>query len=112
MATRTSFAVDHRPLKPPVRTPKPRPEPKPAAPPPDPFEIGRIGLWSLINLDSTKKRALARCTACQTIREIALTDGVPSRGCSGSTRSGAQGFVEAVVAEERFIAAARHKGRR
>jgi hypothetical protein len=49
---------------------------------PDPFEIGRLGsAWSIISLDATKKRALARCLGCQQIREISIVDGVPSCGC-------------------------------
>jgi hypothetical protein len=55
-------------------------------PPPDPFEIGRLGPWSLLSRDPLGKRGLAICSGCQTIREIALTDGVPSCGCSASRR--------------------------
>jgi len=62
-----SFAVDHRPLKPPPTPPTP--------------EIGRLGLWSLISLDATKKRAIARCLGCEQIHEISVVDGVPSCGC-------------------------------
>ena len=60
---RRLFAVDHRPLSPPVRKPKPprpEPEPKPAAPPPQPpspFDAGleRLGPWLLLARDPLGK---------------------------------------------------------
>jgi hypothetical protein len=60
-----------------VRQPKP--------PPPDPFEIGRLGsAWSILGLDSTRKRGLGRCLACGIVREITVVDGIPACDCSGS----------------------------
>jgi hypothetical protein len=90
----TSFTVDHRPLKAPPRHSTPKPVPQP-----DPFEIGRLGsTWSIISLDATKKRALARCLGCQQIREISIVDGVPSCGCGSRdapTSSARQAALEA-----------------
>jgi hypothetical protein len=69
------FAGARAPLKPSVRT---------STPTPDPFAIGRLGQWILLGRDALGKRALARCCGCGTVREIGLTDGVPSCGCGAS----------------------------
>jgi hypothetical protein len=63
-----------------------------AAPPPDPFAIGRLGsAWSILGLDSTKKRGLGRCLACGIVREITVVDGIPACDCSGSRLIGGRG---------------------
>ena len=78
----TSFTVDRRPLK----------------APPDPFEIGRIGsTWSILSLDSTRKRGLGRCLACGIVREITVVDGIPACGCSGSRSSARRSAFDETV---------------
>jgi hypothetical protein len=89
-----SFSVSHAPLSAPPRlaTPKPRSEPKPkskpaAPPPPDPFAgLERLGTFVLLGRDPLGKRAIARCLACSTVREIGLTAGIPSCGCGRASR--------------------------
>jgi hypothetical protein len=77
-----------------------------AAPTPDP-EAGlvTIGGWRILGLDSTKKRAAARCLHCSAIREIsieALRNGGVSCGCgcrsrrsAADTSSSTQAFSQA-----------------
>jgi hypothetical protein len=80
------------------------------APPPDPFEIGRLGTWSIIKFsDATKKRALARCLACSETREISLVGAVPSC-CGSAARPDAPTFATNLAAAERLGARHRHKG--
>jgi hypothetical protein len=115
-----AFTVSRQKLQTPPRLaqpkPKPRPEPeaaKPIAAPPDPFVgLERLGSWFLIRLDATQKRAAAKCTLCGDVKEIGLTDGIPSCGCAASLRSDTASFAARVVAEERYVAASRHRGRR
>ena len=106
------FAVDHAPLQAPVRSRPAPPKPRPVAPPPpDPFEIGTLGPWSLYSKDPLGKRALAKCSHCQTVREISLVDGVPACGCAESWRPATSGFVSELVETEARIATGRHRGR-
>ncbi len=93
--TAKPVAVTRSPLK-----PKPRPAPKPPAlgdtrlsprpepPTSHPFEtiIGRFGPWAILHLDQTRKRGLARCGACNEIREISLVGDTPSCGCGRACR--------------------------
>jgi hypothetical protein len=88
--------------RPPVRTPTPRPE---SEPPRDPFSLGRLGPWSLLTRDPLGKRALAKCSHCQTVREISIADGsVASCGCGAPRQTGAETFASTVAAAERIVA--------
>ncbi len=118
-----SFAVEHRPLAPPPRLakpqPRPEPEPKPAVTPP--FEAGleRLGqTWVIIKRDACGKRAVARCCACLSVREIGLADDTIARcGCSGTSPGAgrfaapASTFASGVSGAARFEARGRHRGR-
>jgi hypothetical protein len=99
------FTTERRRLEAPSRLAEPKPV---AAPPPDPeATLVSIGGWRILGLDSTKKRAAARCLNCSTIREIsteALRNGGVSCGCARARTLGA--------AAERIVAASRHRGRR
>jgi hypothetical protein len=110
-----AFIVTRQKLQSPPRLvePKARPQlkPKAAAPVPE-AGLGRLGPWIVLGRDTTLKRAAAKCTHCQTIREISLVGDMPSCGCSGSLRPGTESFAEAVVAAEKYVAVSRHRGRR
>jgi hypothetical protein len=105
------------------------PPSKPIAPksPPGPIEAGleHLGPWLVLKRDHTGKRAVARCSYCQMVREIGVADGCIARcGCSGWMRPGAERFAapaapaapastfaDGIAGAERFGARGRHRGR-
>jgi hypothetical protein len=111
------LAVAHAPLKPPPRLAQSKPN---AATPPDPVESGleRLGPWAILHRDALGKRAAARCSYRETIKEISVADGCIARcGCS-ATMPGAErfaapasAFASGVSSAARFEARGRHRGR-
>jgi hypothetical protein len=75
--------------------------------------LADFGPWTIFQTDPTGKRALARCTCCQTVREISVVNGIPSCGCTGSRRSTASAdFATGIIEIEARVAIGRHRGRR
>ena len=113
---RAAFTVSRQKLQIPPRLAQPKARPSTDAgqepvEPPDPFAgFERVGTFIILGRDALGKRALARCTACATVREISVAGDVPSCGCSGARRSaGEETFASAVAAASAFAARHRHR---